>query len=231
MDKEKILSIGGVVLVVAAVALYGFFGPKKADKAPVVAQQQEAPSVAKVNGVAIAKTAYDTQLASAIAAYKAQGIDVDKPENLTQIKTQVLNDLISNELVMQAIAKAGIKASAEDIEKQYQTLLTQAGGIDKLKTQMVTANITEAQLRENIARQIAVQTYLLQNIDVSKATATDEEIAKFYKDNVAPQKDAPKLKDVSAQIKQQIINTKQQALITAFVQTLKDKAQVETSAI
>lgn len=230
MDRDKILSIGAVVLVVVAVAAYGFYGTKKSDKAPVVATQ-EAPSVAKVNGVAISKAIFDTQLASAITAYKAQGIDVDKPENLTQIKTQVLNDLISNELVMQGIAAAGIKPTAEEVEKQYQAVLAQAGGIDKLKTQMVTANITEAQLRDNLARQLAVQTYLLKNIDINSIKVTDEEISKFYKDSVAGQKDAPKLKDVSEQIKQQLLNNKQQVLINAFVQTLKDKAKIETSTI
>lgn len=228
MDKEKIISIGAVVLVVGAIALYGFFGTKKSDKTPVVA---EAPSVAKVNGVAIPKATFDTQLASALAAYKAQGIDVDKEENLTLVKNQVLNDLISNELVMQGIAKAGIKPTAQEVEVQFQAVLTQAGGADKLKTQLVTANLTEEQLRENLSRQLAVQAYLVKNVDISSITVTDAEIATFYKDNVSTQKDAPKLKDVSEQIKQQLLNTKQQELINKFVESLKAGAQIETSTI
>lgn len=228
MDKEKIISIGAVVLVVGAIALYGFFGTKKSETVPVVA---EAPSVAKVNGVAIPKATFDTQLASALAAYKAQGIDVDKAENVTLVKNQVLNDLISNELVMQGIAKAGIKPTAEEVEAQFQAVLTQAGGADKLKTQLVTANLTEEQLRENLARQLSVQAYLLKNVDISTIAVTDAEIAKFYKDSVSTQKDAPKLKDISAQIKQQLLTNKQQELINKFIETLKAGAQIETSTI
>ena len=227
MDKDKILSIGAVVLVVVAVALYGFFGMKKSET-PVVA---DAPSVAKVNGVAIAKTDYDTQLASAIAAYKAQGVNVDDPARLTEIKTQVLNDLVNNELVMQGITAAGITAAPADVETQYQAILTQAGGIDKLKTQMVTANITEAQLRENIAKQLRVQDYLLKNVDVSTLTVTDAEIEKFYKDNSVGQTNVPPLKDVKEQIKQQLLTTKQQELINKFIETLRAKAQIETSTV
>ncbi|MFZ2522497.1 MAG: SurA N-terminal domain-containing protein [Minisyncoccia bacterium] len=227
MDRQKVISIGAVVLVVAGLATYSFYGGKlgKSSEQAVM----ESPSVAKVNGVTITKANYDTQLANAMTAYKAQGIDVDKVENLAQIKTQVLNDLISNELVMQGIATEGIKATPEDIEKQYQAVMDQAGGIDKLKTQMVTSNVTEEQLRENIARQITVQAYLLKNIDISTITVTDEEITKFYNEGVVGQEKPPALKDIKEQIRQQLLTNKQQVLINSFVQTLREKAQVETT--
>lgn len=227
MDKQKVISVGAVVLIVAGLALYGVYGKKSAKTDQPIAT--ETASVAKVNGVAITKANYDTQLANAISAYKSQGIDTDKPENLAQIKTQVLNDLISNELVMQAIDKEGIKVAPEEAEKQYQALVANAGGIDKLKTQMVTSNITEEQLRQNISRQLSVQAYLLKHIDVSSANVTDEEIKKFYDDGVKGQEKPPAFKDVKDQIKQQLITNKQQVLINGFVQTLKEKAQIETT--
>lgn len=228
MNAQKVISVGAVVLVVAGLALYGVYG-RKASQAPVVAN--EPAPIAKVNGVAISRATYDTQLASALTAYKAQGVDVDSAENLTQIKTQVLNDLISNELVMQGIASAGIKASAEDVQAQYNALVEQAGGADKLKTQMVTSNVTEEQLRENLARQIAVQAFLIQNVDISKITVSEEEISAFYKEGIAGQDKPPALKDIKEQIRQQLLTNKQQVLINAFIQGLREKAQVETTTI
>ena len=226
MNKEKILSIGALVLLIVAVSLYGVFGTKKADK---VAQNSAVSSVATVNGVPITEAAFDAQLALATSTLKSQGTDVISPDKLAQIKTQVLNDLINTEIVNQEISKAGIKATPEQVESQYQVVIQQIGGADKLAAQLATANMSDATLRLNIAKQIAIQAYLLQNIATSSITVSDAEIKKFYDDNTKGQKDVPPLKQLSAQIKQQIINTKQQTLVNDFVASLRAKAKVETT--
>lgn len=221
--------IAVIVIAVLAVAGYFAFGRKQAAK--VV-------GVATVNGVVIPKDEYDTQYAAAVSASKSQGVDVTNADKLAEIKKQVMDNLISNELVMQGIKAAGIKASSEDVEKQFQAILTQTGGADKLKEALVKANITEAKLRENIAKQLEIQAYLLKNIDVSKITVSDAEIAQFYADYSKAQKAAdakavvPALKDLSEQIKQQITSNKQQALISNFITSLRASAKIEeTSAI
>ena len=99
-----------------------------------------------------------------------------------------------------------------------------------MKTQLTVANITEAQLRENIARQIAIQAYLLKNIDSASITVTDKEISDFYTEYSKTQTaKVPSLKDLTAQIKQQITTNKQQVLVNAFILSLRAKAKIETS--
>ncbi len=226
MNREKIISIGAVVLVVGAIVGLAVFGGSKIKK-PVASN---VPPVATVNGVAIGKDTYDAQLANAITAFKAQGVNTDDATQLSQIKTQVLNDLIANELVNQGIAKAGIKPAQADIDAQFNNIITQVGGNDKFQEQLKASKMTEAQVKANIARQLSVQTYLVQNIDVNSATVTDAEVKKFYDDNTKGQKNAPALKDVAAQIKQQLVNQKQQVLINAFIQKLKEGAKIETTS-
>ncbi len=227
MNKEKMMSIGAIVLVVGVVAGLAIFGASKVKKP--VASTTTSASVATVNGVAITKETYDAQLATAISAFKSQGVNTDDTAKLAEIKTQVLNDLISNELVAQGVVSAGVKVTDADVEKQFQAVLAQVGGAEKLKEQLIAAKLTEAQLRINISKQLAIQAYLLQNIDMSTATATDAEAKKFYDDNAKGQANVPAYKDVSAQIKQQIVANKQQLLINAFVASLRSKAKVETS--
>lgn len=229
-NKKVVLVVGIIVIVVLAVGGFLVFKNKKADTAIV----NKADSVATVNGTYISKAVYDSQLATAIASLKTQGVDVEKAETFSQIKTQVLNDLISNVLVTDGIAKAGIKPSATDIETQFQAILKQAGGAEALKTELAKNNLTEAQLRDNIAKQLAVQTYLLQNIDVKSIKVSKDEIAQFYADYSKAQKDSgkkdvPKLAELSDQIKQQITANKQQTLINTFVASLREKAKVEIS--
>lgn len=227
MSKEKI--IAGVVAVVIVAGGVGYMVYGKSNKEVAVAQPVE--KVATVNGVEIAKSAYESQLASAITTLKARGVNTDDATQLTQIKNQVLTDLINNEVLNQAVIASGVTATADEVEKQVQALIAQVGGADKFAGELVKANLTEAQLRDNISKQLAAQKYLLTKVDVSKAVASEEEITKFYNDNVKGQTGAPALKDVKEQIRQQIVNTKQQQLVLAYVETLKVGAKIETSSL
>jgi hypothetical protein len=229
LNNRKIVVIVSV-LVILAIGSYFVFGKNKITSPT----NTSVASVATVNGTIISKATYDTQLASAIASYKTQGVDVTDATKLSQIKKQVLDDLISNELLTQGLSASGIKSSTEEVEKQFQTILTQAGGAEKLKAELVKNNLTEVQLRENISQQLSIQKYLTQNIDVKSITVSEAEIAQFYADYSKAQKDSgaktvPALKNLSDQIKQQIISNKQQALVADFISSLRAKAKIETT--
>lgn len=240
MDTKKV--VGGVLaLAIVAFGGYMVLGKKNsAETAQPVATTVE--SVAKVNGVDITKTEYDNQLAASITALKNQGIDVSASTTVQAIRTQVLTDLINNELVNQGVRAAGISATQQEVDAQLQALVSQLGGAEKLAEQLKQANLTEAKLKENIAKQIAAQKFLLANIDASSTAVTDAEIKKFYDDAVKAQTEAnkklpkdqkpqpiPSLKDVKAQIQQQLVLQKQQAQAAAFIQALRGKAKIETT--
>ncbi len=223
INKEKLVSVAVLVLVAGAVTALAYFGYNKTNS-PVAVE-----GVAKVNGETITKSVFDAQLASAILSLKTQGVDTESADSLAKIRTQVMEDLINNELVLQGVAKAGITISAEEVEKQFQILVAQAGGADKLKEQLTAANLTEEQFRANISKQLSIQAYLLRNIDIASATATDAEAQQFYDTNVKGQTGAPAYKDIVEQIKQQIIGSKQQLLVNTFIASLRAAAEVETN--
>ena len=227
MNKEKVLSIVVLVLVVAAIAGFAMFGSKK--KAPVAQTTTPEVVVAKVNDVPITQSQYDQQLALALNALKAQGVDTNNADNMAKIRTQVLNDLIGNELVAQGVANAGIKPTPSEVEAQYQAVVQSVGGAANLKAQLASSSMSDAQLRDNIAKQLAIQAYLLKNIDMSSATVTAAEIKKFYTDNTKGVKNPPTLKSVTEQIRQQLLASKQQLLVATFVNSLKAKAKIETN--
>jgi peptidyl-prolyl cis-trans isomerase SurA len=223
MDKQKVLSIGVLVLLVAALGGYMMFGKSKTEKS--VAANSSA--VAKVNGVPITEAAFNAQLGTTLANLNAQGVEATSTEQMNEVKNQVLDDLINNELVNQGIAQAGITVKPEDVNTQYLALVSQLGGQDKMNAQIKQASTTEAQVRSNIEQQMKIQAFLLKNIDVNLATVTDKEVSDYYKANTQGQKNVPALKDVSAQIKQQLVSAKQQQLILNFISTLRAKATIE----
>jgi len=215
------------VLVLLVVIVGGYFALKGGKLGSVA-------SVATVNGKGISKDTFDTQLKNTLASYGIQNPASTTPDQLSQIKNQVLDNMIDNELLKQGAASAGITASSTQVETQYQTILTQNGGAEGLKAALVKANLTDAQLRQNIVDQLVIQAYLLKNIDVSSVTASDAEIAAFYAQYSAAQKAAgqktvPALKDLSAQIKQQIISTKENTMVTNFITGLRASAKIATS--
>lgn len=226
MSKEKFLSVGVIVLVVLAIGGWAMFGRGNKEVTPPVAKVDSAVTV---NGVAIPKSTYDTQLATVIASYKTQGVNTEDATKLAEIKKQIIDGLVNNEILKQGIASAGIKIDPSEVEKKFQEVLTSAGGADKLKEALATNNLTEAQLRENISNQLATQAYLLKNVDISTATATDEEITTFYNEYKKANKDAPVLKDLKEQIRQQIITNKQNVLVNNFIASLREKSKVEVS--
>lgn len=225
--KKKIIPIVVLVLVVLALTGYFVFG-KNIIQNPL---NNNTKSVATVNGVIITKATYDTSLAEIVALYKDQGVNVADATNLSKIKEEVLDNLINNELINQEVAAAGIKTTAEEVEKNFQAFLTQSGGAEKFQAELAKNNLSEAQLRENISKQLAAQAYYLQNFGTAPITVSEAEIAQFYEDYSKAQKDSgqtvPTLKDLSAQIKQQLISDKRQTLVDNFIASLRAKATVE----
>jgi hypothetical protein len=221
-----------VSLVVLAIIGFGiyFFGFRESDD---TGNEQGASAnlegnVALVNGKAIPKSVFDSGFANALASFTSQGVDVQNPENLSQIRTQVLNDLINNELLVQGVAASGIKANAEEVDREIQAILDQAGSQEAFEKQLADAGLTEDKLRENISNQLVTQAYLLQSVDVDSVTVTDEEVRKFYDDSKVQQPDLPPFEEVKDQARQQLLLSRQQALVNQFIESLRAKAIIET---
>ncbi|MDO8575637.1 MAG: SurA N-terminal domain-containing protein [bacterium] len=228
--KRNLILIIIIAIIIIGVGAYLIFGKEKISGLLVKAE-----SVATVNGVDILKKSYDLQYANTLATYKAQGVDVGTdPAKLAEVKKQVLDNLINSELLLQGAKTAGIKSDPVEEEKQFQAILTQIGGADKLKVELEKNNVTEAEVKEDIQKQFIIQSYLSKNIDTSSVVVTDAEIKLAYDQFVKIQKDSgqktiPTLKELSPEIKQYITSNKQQALVSNFISTLKAKADIKTS--
>jgi peptidyl-prolyl cis-trans isomerase SurA len=225
----KIL-ISVVVVLIIAVGVYFIVTSNGDDNLEVEPATLEG-NVALVNGVAISQETFDAQLATSIATFTSQGIDVEDPVNLLQIKNQVLDNLINNEVLNQAVLTSDIEITPEEVDAEIANLLSQAGSQEALDAQLATAGLTEEGLRSDIIRQLATQRYLAQNVDVNSVTVSDEEVQKFYDDSKVAQPDLPPLDEVRDQAVQQLTVNKQQALVNDFIVSLRAEAEIETAPL
>lgn len=182
--------------------------------------------VATVNGVKIPKSDYDLRLKNAIEDYRSQGFDVESPDILSQIEAKVLDTLINDEVLKQAVNNAGVSATAEDVDTEYQALLGQAGTPEAFAEQLKTAGLTEEELRANILLQLSAQKFLSQNIDIAGFTASDEEILALYDSVASTGQELLPLDEIHDQVSEQVIANKRQEAINTFVLALREKADV-----
>lgn len=117
---------------------------------------QPTPAVI-VNGKPIPMALYERHMGLAINYLKQHGVDTESfqgREMLTQIKEEILNQLIEQELINQAATKEGFTATDEEINGEMASLVQEAGGQEKLNAWMQANEITQEDLRQALRDQI-----------------------------------------------------------------------------
>lgn len=182
--------------------------------------------VAIVNGEEISRADFNT-LQTQIAMQ--QGVD---PSTLdaqmqAQLQTQAADVIVSQALLRQAAARAGITATEEAVNTQLETIKTQFGSEAAYEEAIATEGITEEELRAQIQTDLATRAYLEQELDLSSVTATDAEIQRLYEEAVAGAEDAPPLTEVHEQVEAMVIQQKQQQLVAGLLADLRAEADIE----
>ncbi|OPH59450.1 hypothetical protein BC351_21350 [Paenibacillus ferrarius] len=117
-------------------------------------------AVAKVNGVAISKT----QLYDAMVGSGGQ---------------QTLDTLISEELINQESQKSGVQVTDDDIQAEISKIQGSYGSDTEFQQALTSYGMTLDDLKKNMKSQV-----LLKKILAPQVTITDDEIKKYYDDNL-----------------------------------------------
>lgn len=184
-------------------------------------------AAAKVNSDKISK--YDleismTQLSSGAAA---QGADVADPAVQTEIRTQALDMLINTELLKQEANSRGITVTEEEITTRLETLKTDVGGEEVLNQRMVEFGINQKTLLRDIKNELTIKKLLDEIFKEKSITITDEEILAFYDESGGVNAGLPALEEVKEQIEAQLKATKEQGVVTTYIEELRGKAEIE----
>jgi hypothetical protein len=162
-------------------AAVGSKAPAGTTAAPPPEQQPLAPEkipavVAKVNGTPIAKGEL-IKMADQIHAQMAP----NQPET-ADFYRKVLDQLVSNELLLEEAKAAGITASDEEVNKQVGELKGRFPSPEKYQEELKKEGLTEADLAKQ-AREAFVLQKLVETKVVNDVKVTDQEVKAFYDQN------------------------------------------------
>lgn len=138
-----------------------------------------------------------------------------------QFKSQILNQLINEKIIMQEAAKSGIAPTKEEIDQKISEIETKVGGKDALNTLLTQQNTTIQSLKSQIRLELIVS-----KLYEKQASVSAEEVNKFIETN----KEALQATDSASQIKEAEDTLKQQKLSQIFsekFQELRQKANIK----
>ncbi len=187
---------------------------------------QSAP-VARVNGVTIERSEYDSSLEQLLQMAAQQGVNTTDPAAAEQYKTQALETLVNGELLRQAALEAGMEASVEAIDARFDEIEGGVGGPEELATKMAEFGITTESLRRDIENEILIQGLFDTVIGSNDAPVTDEEISSLYEQLGGSEAGLPPLAEVRDQVAEQIRLERQQTEVSSYIDTLRADAEVE----
>ncbi len=185
MRLVSVLSAAAVLsLSVCAFA----FSPNDQQAAPA----QNAPAVdpaapmAVVNGTPITRAEFDRALGAYLNRFRQTagsmhgGVTVANDE----MKTQVLQQLIDRTVLYQEAKKYPVADLDAKVDEELKGIRARFPDDDRFKQALASDNLDEAGLRELIAQQIVVRSYVESQLQPG-VQVSDAEIAKFYEDNRA----------------------------------------------
>tara|TARA_B100002051_G_C16737999_1_gene642460 strand:- start:2349 stop:3143 length:795 start_codon:yes stop_codon:yes gene_type:complete len=193
----------------------------------VIEAQEAKKVVAVVNGEEIINADLQTSVDQFSQMAAAQGVDITNPSAQAEIRSQSLEVLINTELLLQEADNRQIEIAQSELDARLDDIVEQMGGQDALDTRMVELGIDAETLRVDIEEELLIQELLDQVFVEASIEVTEEEILEVYDTAGGEEGGLPALEEVREQVQAQIITSKEQSAIDAFIVDLKEGSDIE----
>lgn len=201
---------------------------------PQEADVSDVPEVvATVNGTEITKDDFVQTYQSQYQQMAMQQQAGEQAPDEKQLKTQVAEQLVNNELLRQGAEDAGIKATDKDIDTTLDEIAKQSGlgSGDEVVSALEQQGISAEQVRQDAASQFAITTYIEQEADIAKPS--DEELKAQYDAMVEQQsaaggsaEEVPSFEEMKDQLAQQATMQQQNEAATEIAGKLRESGDV-----
>jgi len=212
-----------IIVLVAAALMFVLMGDKSALNGVLTNEQ----AVAMVNGEKVLQSEFDLRLNQVKNTFTQQGQELSE-EDLAQAKTEILENLINETLILQEAVKTGIQIADEQVEEVYNNqVLVQFDNEEALKTQLAEVGLTIEKLKKNILNQLTIQEYIVQNLVEGQTDVTDAEVRALYDQASTEVGDLPALEEVQTQIVSQLQQQKLGQAVQRIIENLRANSEIE----
>ena len=136
---------------------------------------------ATVNGTVIYQKEFDMAYSHFENQMKGQGKELSETEK-QDMKKRVLENLIDSEILFQASQKNDVTIDEKKINDQWEKIEDRMEKDAGYKANIEKMKYSESEIKDQIRRQMAIQTYLADAF-INKATVTEAEIKTYYDEN------------------------------------------------
>lgn len=222
--KKKFIVILVILLILGGVA--SFFLPEGLNVWSKLGVSGDKNLAAVINGEKITKSDLDIRTNQAKEFLQAQGSPVDE-KAISEIKNQMLLSMVNEKIILQNAKKELISVSDEEISTVYKDLIAKYDSKESFEKELSSKNLTEKEVKNNIADQMVLNKYIEKKIDRNNITVTDSEINTLYKNYSDKQENMPKLEEIKSQLAEQVKQEKYKVAVLELIEKLKKDGNVK----
>ncbi len=157
---------------------------EKTDKAPAVAKASAPPAnAATVNGEPIPYADFEVEMTLLRKRLEQQG-QVVPDDRMGEIRAQLLDEMINQELLYQESRKKGVKIDNRKVDEEMSALKARYKDPQEFQRILSDMHLTEKKIKEQMAEKMTIRAWLDEEI-ISKINISDEAARNFYDQNPA----------------------------------------------
>ncbi|MFD2044299.1 SurA N-terminal domain-containing protein [Ornithinibacillus salinisoli] len=177
--------------------------------------------VATINGTEVTGDQYNPVYLQTKLNAANYGMDVSDQEAL---KEQTINELIAQELIKQEAEDKGVEVTDEEVQNELDVYKEENG--DEFSAYLEQVQITEDEFKDQIGFTLMLNKYMEQELQVDEIS--DEEIKDTYDQLKEENEDIMSFEEAKTVLKQNLTKQKQNELLQAKIDELKEQAEIET---
>ena len=183
--------------------------------------------VATVNGEEVSRLAYTNKLKEINAILTRQKINTANTKIAAEIRQQAIAELVNFRLLYQTATAAGHTASTEQVNETYREIVADMGDEETLALALGDNGLTIDDLKQQLYEQLTVDAYITATVDLASVTIDPAEVRAYYDTISTNNPDLPTYEDIRDRLTVELLQQKQQQLVTDLIQDLRADAEIE----
>lgn len=178
-----------------------------------------------VNGEELYGNIYNSIARQLEASMAAQGQDVTEEEVAESIKTQTIDVMVGNALIVQDAEEKGYEPDEETLDQNMEEVKAQFETEEELNEALERTGFTLEELREQLREQMMYENYIAEDIEGTEVE--DEEVEAAYEEISASSEDIPPYEEMESTIRQSLQEQKTQEVLLERIAELRADAEIE----